>query len=246
MEVSGFHMFLYKNRIVITGGSGRFGSKLRKIKNKYALFFPNKRELNILNFSSIKKYLKRQKPKYLIHLAGLSRPMEIHEKYMNKSIDLNIIGTANITKSCSELGIKLIYFSTSYIYPGTKGNYKETDPLLPKNNYSWSKLGGESSVQMYNNSLILRVCMTEKPFVHEKAFYDFKTNFIFHEDIAKILFKLINKKGVINVGGKIQTVYKFVKSFNPKIKKIYAKKILGPNYPLNPSMNIQKLKKILK
>ena len=239
-------MFLYKNKIVITGGSGRFGSKLKKIKNKFKLIFPNKRELNILNLKSIKKYLKIKKPKYLIHLAGLSRPMEIHDKYIDKSIDLNIIGAANITKVCSKLCIKLIYFSTTYVYPGIKGNYKETDPLLPKNNYSWSKLGGESSVQMYKNSLILRVSMTEKPFVHKKAFCDFTTNFIFHEDVIKILFKLIEKKGIINVGGKAQTVYRFVKNFNPKIKKIYAKKILGPKYPLNPSANIQKLKNILK
>ena len=239
-------MFLYKNKIVITGGSGRFGSELKKINNKYKIFFPNKHKLNILNLRHINKYLFKHKPKYLVHLAGLSRPMEIHEKNINRSIDLNIIGTANITKACSNLGIKLIYFSTCYVYPGRKGNYKETDPLLPHNNYSWSKLGGESSVQMYNNSLILRICMTEKPFVHKKAFCDFTTNFIFHENVAKILFKLINKKGIINVGGKPQTVYKFVKSFDPKIKKIYAKKILGPKYPLNPSMNIQKLKKILK
>ena len=40
----------------------------------------------------------------------------------------------------------------------------------------------------------------------------------------KILFKLINKKGIINVGGKAQTVYRFVKSFDPKIKRIYANK----------------------
>ena len=99
---------------------------------------------------------------------------------------------------------------------------------------------------MYDNSLILRVCMTEKPFVHKKAFYDFKTNFIFHEDVAKILFKLIKYKGIINLGGKSQTVYKFAKKYNPKIKRVYAKKILGHNYPLNQSMNIGKLKKIIK
>ena len=239
-------MFLYKNKIVITGGSGRFGSELKKIKNKYKLLFPNKRKLNILNSKNIEKYLKTQNPNCLIHLAGLSRPMEIHEKHIDKSIDLNIIGTANITKACSKLGIKLIYFSTTYVYPGIKGNYKETDPLLPKNNYSWSKLGGESSVQMYKNSLILRLSMTEKPFVHNSAFCDFTTNFIFHEDVIKILFKLIKKKGIINVGGKAQTVYKFIKNYNSKIKRIYAKKILGPEYPLNPSMNITKLKNILK
>ena len=239
-------MLLYKNRIVVTGGTGRFGSELKKIKNKYKLLFPTKQKLNILKLKTIDNYLKKRRPKYLLHLAGLSRPMKIHEKDIDKSIDLNIIGTANITKACSKLGIKLIYFSTSYVYPGTRGNYKETDPLLPKNNYSWSKLGGESSVQMYKNSLILRVSMTEKPFIHKKAFSDFTTNFIFHEDVTKILFRLINKKGIINVGGKTQTVYRFAKNFNPKIKKIYAKKILGPKYPLNPSINIQKLKNILK
>jgi len=239
-------MLLYKNRIVVTGGTGRFGQVLKKIISKKKLFFPKKSELNILKINSITKYLKLKKPKYLIHLAGLSRPMEMHEKFIKKSIDLNIIGTANITKACSEFGVKLVYFSTSYVYPGTKGNYKEDSALLPKNNYSWSKLGGESSVQMYRNSLILRMCMTEKPFVHKKAFGDFITNFIFHDEIAKNLLKLIDKKGVINVGGKIQSVFSFVKKYNPRIRKISAKKLLGNKYPLNPSMNISKLKKIIK
>tara|TARA_B100000686_G_scaffold173055_1_gene180233 strand:+ start:1144 stop:1863 length:720 start_codon:yes stop_codon:yes gene_type:complete len=239
-------MFLYKNRIVITGGTGRFGLELKKTKTKYKLFFPSKKELNILKIKSINKYLKSKKPKYLIHLAGLSRPMKMHKNFIKKSIDLNIVGTANITKVCSDFGVKLIYFSTSYVYPGTRGNYKENESLLPNNNYAWSKLGGESSVQMYQNSLILRMSMTEKPFVHKKAFTDFKTNFIFHEDITKFLFKLINKKGIINVGGKIQSVYNFVKRYNPKIKKNSAKKMLGKKYPLNPSMNISKLKKIIK
>ena len=41
-------MFLYKKKIVITGGSGRFGSELKKIKNKYDLLYPSKSNLNIL------------------------------------------------------------------------------------------------------------------------------------------------------------------------------------------------------
>ena len=245
MVVSGYHMFLYKDKIVITGGSGRFGSVLKNTKNRYKIYFPKKNEFNILNFKKIKNYLAKKKPKYLIHMAGLSRPMRIHNKKIDKSIDLNIIGTANITKACFLYGIKLVYFSTSAVYPGTKGNYTEKDSLLPKNNYAWSKLGGESCVQMYKNSLILRVCMTEKPFVHIRAFSDYTTNFIFHEEVAKILFKVINKKGIINLGGKPQTVYSFVKKFNPKIKKNYAKKLPDYKNSLNPSMNIKKLKKIL-
>ena len=68
--------------------------------------------------------------------------MIIHEKNISLSIKLNIIGTSNVVIACKKLGIKLIYFSTSYIYPEIKGNHKESDPLLPVNNYAWSKLGG--------------------------------------------------------------------------------------------------------
>ena len=47
-----------KKNIVITGGNGRFGSVLKKINNKKNLFFPTKKELNILKLNSIKSYLK--------------------------------------------------------------------------------------------------------------------------------------------------------------------------------------------
>ena len=244
MEVLGFPMLLYNNRIVITGGTGRFASSLRKVKSKYAVFYPSKSNLNILKENSVLKYLKKKKPKYLIHLAGLSRPMSIHNKNIRKSIDLNIIGTANVVKICEKLNIKLIYFSSSYVYPGKKGGYKENDPVLPINNYAWSKLGGECSVRLYRNSLIVRASMTEKPFVHKAAFSDFFTNFVFHEDIAPKVFKILNLKGIINFGGKAQSVFKFAKKYNPKIKKISYKKVFGKTYPSNTSMNLKKFKKI--
>ncbi|MBH90713.1 MAG: ligand-binding protein, RmlD family [Candidatus Marinimicrobia bacterium] len=234
-----------KKKIVVTGGTGRFGSVLKRDKFGYNMLFPNKKLLNITKFNTIKKYLVKTKPHCLIHLAGLSRPMKIHEKNISKSIELNIIGTANIVRACQILKIKLIYFSTSYVYPGTKGNYKETDPLLPSSNYAWSKLGGESAVQMYKNSLIIRASMTEKPFIHKKAFANVFTNFIYHEDFLKIFKKLINKKGIINVGGKSNSVYNFAKKDNKNIRKIFIKYKNKSLMPINSSMNLKKLKKIL-
>ena len=234
------------NKIVVTGGGGRFAQSLKKIKSKYKFIYPDKNSLNIINLNSIKKFLKKEKPSSVLHLAALSRPMVQHDKNISKSINLNIIGTANLVNICSELKIKLIYFSTSYVYPGKKGNYKEHDTLLPWNNYAWSKLGGECAVQMYKNSLILRVSMTEKPFIHKKAFNNVKMNFMFHEELAKILVKIIDKNGIINVGGPAQTVYKFAKKYNSEVKKIFVKKNSIYNYPPNPYMNLSKLKKIMK
>ena len=181
--------------IVVTGGNGRFAQAFKSIKSKYKFIFPLKKELDITNNSKIINYLKKIKPYAVLHLAGLSRPMSIHDNNIGKSINLNIIGTANVVTACEKLNVKIIYMSTSYVYDGKRGNYKETDPVLPWNNYAWSKLGGECSVHMYKNSLILRACVTQKPFVHEKAFSNVNLNFIFHDEIVPVIIKLFSKKG---------------------------------------------------
>ena len=229
-------------KILVTGGDGRFASELKKVKTNFQFTYLNKKQLDICNYNTIIKAIKKYTPHTILHLAGLSRPMDIHEKYIRKSINSNIIGTANLVNACSAYKIKIIYFSTSYIYPGSKGDYKENDSLLPWNNYGWSKLGGECSVQMYKNSLILRACMTQKPFVHKKAFANVKSNFIYHEDIAKILIKVLNKKGVYNIGGRSQTIYNFAKEKGIRVKKKYSK----GEFPLNQNMNLQKLYNALK
>ena len=55
-----------KKRILITGGTGRFGSVLKKIKTKHRMFFPKKNALDITNFRSIRKYIKLKKPHIVI------------------------------------------------------------------------------------------------------------------------------------------------------------------------------------
>ena len=230
------------NKILVTGGDGRLASELKRTKSKYKLIFCNKKTFNILSTNSIKKNLKKFKPNIIFHLAGLSRPMKMHDKNISKSIELNIIGTCNLVVECFKKNIKLIYFSTNYLYPGTRGNYREDDPILPWNNYGWSKLGGESAVQMYDNSLILRCSITEYPFRHKKAFSDVKNNFIYHKDFIPLLFRLIKKKGVYNIGGKSQSIYNFAKKDNNKIKKIKSRGVM----PLRLDMNLSKLNSIIK
>ena len=232
------------NKILVTGGEGRFAKILKNKNKKLNLIFCSKKQLDILNLKSIKKNFEKYKPKIIFHCAGLSRPMNIHEKNIEKSIDLNIIGTANLVKICKLYKVKIIYLSTGYVYEGTRGNYKETDPVKPFNNYGLSKLGGECAVSMYKNSLILRVTMTEKPFAHDTAFTNLKTNFMFHEDLVEILPKIINETGIINIGGKSQSVYNFVKKYNKLVKKSKLNK--DSKLPLNQTMNLSRLKKYLK
>ena len=91
-----------KGLILVTGGDGKF-SKVLKSKNKILNFyFATKKECNILNINSIEKIIKKTKPRTIMHCAALSRPMNIHEKDIIRSIDIKIIGTSNITKDCKK------------------------------------------------------------------------------------------------------------------------------------------------
>ena len=96
---------------------------------------------------------------------------------------------------------------------------------------------------MYKNSLILRITMTEKPFKYKKAYSDLLSNYMFHEDVVKILPKIINERGIINIGGKSQSVYSFAKTFNNNVRKITSKK--RSKLPLRQDMNTSKLERIL-
>ena len=53
-----------KKRILVTGGTGRFGTVLKKLKTNYEMFFPNKKTLDVTDFRSIQKYIKLKKTKY--------------------------------------------------------------------------------------------------------------------------------------------------------------------------------------
>jgi len=84
--------------------------------------------------------------------------------------------------------------------------------------------------------------MTEKPFTHNYAFTNVKSNFIFHDQFAKLFIKLIHLKGIINIGGKSQTIFEFAKKHNKNIKKKTSKGEL----PLKMYMNLKRLNSFLK
>ena len=117
-------------KIIVTGGEGRFAKELKKIKSNYKFSFKNKKQLNILDLKSIVKNIKKEKPDIVLHLAGLSRPMSIHETEINKSIDLNIIGTANLVKVCVKEKIKIIFFQQVMFILALEAIIKKTIPCF--------------------------------------------------------------------------------------------------------------------
>ena len=232
-------------KILISGGSGNLARELWKYGNDYDIIALSKIEMDIRKKSDIDFQISKNKPDYFIHSGALTRPMNIHEDDPTRSIETNIIGTSNVVLSCMKYNIKLIYISTDYVYPGSSGNYREEDFLKPFTKYGWSKLGGECSVRLYDNHLILRVSMNQKPFPHEKALVDMRKSLMYIEDAAQTILKLLNETGTINVGGKSQSVFEFVQETNPNIGRITLKEIEDVEMATDCSMNISKMEKIL-
>ena len=234
-------------RILITGGNGEFCKHLVEQGKEHLFLTPSKEEADIRHYWKLDRYFYQHQNDfdYVIHAGAITRPMVIHEDNPSLSIQTNIVGTSNVVLMCERYNKKIIYISTDYVYEGKEGNYKETDAMKPFTKYGWSKLGGECAVQMFDNHLILRMAMNRKPFPHPKALKDMRKSIMYIEDAAKVTLKLLNEKGIINVGGKSQSVYDFVNEENPNIQPIHLKDISDVNMATDCSMDTTKMKKVI-
>jgi len=216
--------------ILISGGKGNLATEILNVNKKHNIFAISKNKLNVYDINQLDKVVKKIKPDIFIHTAALTRPMIKH---------------IDSPDNCIKYNIKLIYISTDYVYPCTEGNYSENSALFPVNEYAWSKLGGECAVKLYKNSLILRMALCQKPFPHPKALVDVKKSYLYMDKAASIILKLIDEKGIINVGGETMSPFEFAKHNNPNIEKIYLNEVKDVKMGKDASMNISKLKKIL-
>lgn len=232
-------------KILISGGSGNLASEIVKANKEHKILSLSKKELNVCSKNKILSWLKKFKPDVFIHTAALTRPMVKHINHPNTSIETNIIGTSNVVLACIELNIKVIYISTDYVYSCTDGNYSEEDALLPVNEYAWSKLGGECAVKLYKNSLILRMALCQQPFPHPKALVDIKKSYLYMDEAAKIILKLLDQKGIINVGGETMSPFEFARKDNPNVKKITLDEVGDVKMGKDASMNVNKMKNLI-
>jgi len=234
-------------KILVTGGNGEFCKHLVELGKEHSFLTPIKQPmypgLDVRDYWNIDWYFKQKQYEfdYVIHAGAITRPMVIHEDNPTLSIKTNIIGTANVVMACEKYNKKIIYISTDYVYEGIDGNYKETDAMKPFTKYGWSKLGGECAVQMYDNHLILRMAMNRKPFPHPKALKDMRKSLMYIEDAAEATLKLLDETGIINVGGKSQSVYDFVKEERDDVDPIYLSEISDVNMATDCSMNTDKM-----
>ena len=134
--------------ILVTGSSGQLGYDLvRLLKEEYAQVIPCSHEtLDITNFEEVKEYFDKIIPTIVIHCAAYTN-VDLSESEMDYTFKVNAIGTRNVSVAAEEVGAKLVYLSTDYVFDGkSKIPYHEFMPTSPLGIYGQSKLAGEEFV----------------------------------------------------------------------------------------------------
>jgi dTDP-4-dehydrorhamnose reductase len=170
-------------------------------------------------------------PDIIIH-AGAVTDSTFVKTNPTLAINTNIVGTANISNYCIQHQKRLVYISTDYIYEGTVGNYKETDPILPYNEYAWTKLGGECSVCLVPNHLIIRTSFGSDEIFYENSWTNQLVSKDYVDVIAPMILKsaLSNITGILNIGTEAKSVYEYVQKRN---KTNPIQKEISTNFTLN-------------
>ncbi len=148
-------------KILITGGSGFIAQNLfEQLNNKYTIFTPDRRKLNLLNCQIVSNYLKKNKFDFVIHTAIYDATQKYSTKNPSKVLENNLKMFFNVTR-CKDYFGKMIYFgsgaefSREHWLPKMPENYFDTH--VPADQYGYSKYIMTKYTQLNSNIFNLRL-----------------------------------------------------------------------------------------
>ena len=239
--------------ILIIGKTGFIGSyyyKYSQIKEKK--FFTSSKNkkyynLNLIKFNKNKliNFIKEKKIKKVVVLSSISKPEDCFRNKKN-SYAINVKGTKNLINLLIKHGVYFIFFSTEYIFDGTKGYYTEKSKAIPSLYYGKQKLIIEDYIKLksYKNFAIFRLSKTYGFKINDGTLF---TNIlknqkkrrilkvaddqyfapVFIKDVIKIIDFFLEKKitGTYNISGdyyksRFQLVKRFLKCLPKKYKNM--------------------------
>ena len=136
--------------VLITGILGQLGYDLSKELTRRGVEFiaPSLEELELTTEAGAKNFILDKKPDVVAHCAAYTA-VDKAESEEELALTVNGLGTRWVAEACREVGAKMIYISTDYVFGGDgKIPYEVHDEKKPVNVYGRSKLLGEDAVSM--------------------------------------------------------------------------------------------------
>lgn len=136
-------------KILVTGATGQLGYDVCRVLLQRGIEYigVGSADLDLTNREAAQAFLEKVRPDAVIHCAAWTK-VDLAENEPERCMRVNADGTRHIALACRELGAKVVYISTDYVFPGTGVKPWETDdPTGPLNVYGQSKLAGEEVVR---------------------------------------------------------------------------------------------------
>lgn len=147
-------------KVLVTGVKGQLGYDVMKVLHARGIecLGADIEEFDITNAKATSDFIKGYHPDAVIHCSAYTAVDKAED---NKELcaAVNVTGPKNIAQVCKEIGAKMVYISTDYVFPGTGDTEYETeDPKGPLSEYGKTKLGGELAVkELLDQYFIIRI-----------------------------------------------------------------------------------------
>lgn len=241
--------------VLLTGGTGALGQSIVHSDFFPSLLAPSHQQMDITDVQQTKKFFIQMDIDAVIHCAAIAQMSEC-EKDPLAALRVNLLGTTHLVTAIMEKEkitrqkIRMVHVSTDGVYPGTEGNYSETDTAIPYNAYGWTKLGAECAVRLLSNHCIIRTSFfNPKNIRFGTSAMDNYSSKITLDQLTQAIFKLLHHSfiGTINVGEKRKSNYERYKAFKKNLEPCAFEDIVKTvSFPLaqDTSMNCTRWEKI--
>ena len=139
-------------KFLVTGVNGQLGYDIVKELEKrgHEAVGTDRSTMDITNQAQVEEVVKKEKVDGIFHCAAYTA-VDKAEDEIEQCRAVNATATAFLAKLCQELGIKMLYLSTDYVFDGegTKPWDTKDKVIAPLNVYGQTKYEGEEAVKKY-------------------------------------------------------------------------------------------------
>jgi len=134
-------------RILVTGGAGLLAYQLKRLAPQdLELVFLERAQFDLANRAMMAERLAELRPQVVINTAAYNL-VDRCEVERELSWNVNALAPQALAEICAESDIRLVHYSTDYVFDGAKkAPYVEMDSTNPLNHYAAGKLAGEQAV----------------------------------------------------------------------------------------------------
>ena len=147
-------------KFLVTGYHGQLGYDIvRELEKRgyHDYLAVDKNEMDITDHDAVMRVVGEYHPDVIFHCAAWTA-VDVAEDNVDACYNVNVLGTRNIVDASLEVGAKILYMSTDYVFDGKKENlYTEEDEVHPMSVYGRTKYEGEEEVRRNPKHYITRI-----------------------------------------------------------------------------------------